>query len=202
MEINKIRGERLRSLLKKYGMEQQELAEKLGYTKEHISYIINGKRNLTQDAAESIVKIFPKTRIGWLLGYEDYETDHDIIGVIAQEMLDNRIAAETLIGFAAKFLGYCIETPNNGDIKKTKETEETIIRDYNPDKVNGYLVKDHIRIEMTESDTDAIIDELVRYAMFLLDGLINKKNDSWHPFWIGREVLDDGKYSRAPGQDR
>lgn len=74
-EINPIRGERLRSLLEKHSMEQQELAIKIGYTKEHISYIINGKRNLTEDAAERIVEMFPETRIEWLLGYDNYETE-------------------------------------------------------------------------------------------------------------------------------
>lgn len=81
-EINKLRGERLKKLLKERGVEQQALADMVGYSVEHISYIINGKRNLTEDAARRIVELFPGTRIGWLLGYEDHETDSDRISYI------------------------------------------------------------------------------------------------------------------------
>ena len=74
VEINPIRGKRLRELLEESGMEQQELAKKIGYTPEHISYICKGKRNLTSSAAEKIVKIFPSVSFDWLMGVSDYRT--------------------------------------------------------------------------------------------------------------------------------
>lgn len=74
-EINPIRGERLRKLLKDHGIDQNDFATMINYSEEHISYIINGKRNLTVDAAERIVEMFPGTRIEWLLGYDSYETE-------------------------------------------------------------------------------------------------------------------------------
>ena len=63
VEVNPIRGKRLKMLLTENGIDQQELADKIGYTKEHISYIINGRRNLTEEAAQAVVKQFPDTRI-------------------------------------------------------------------------------------------------------------------------------------------
>lgn len=77
VEINPIRGERLKMLLIENGVDQKELAEKIGYTKEHISYIINGRRNLTEDAAQAIIKLFPGTRIEWLMGYDEFKTNHE-----------------------------------------------------------------------------------------------------------------------------
>lgn len=74
-EINPVRGERLRQLLSEQGVDQKDLAEEIGYTKEHISYIINGKRNLTEDAARAIVQMFPPTRFEWLMGYDGYKTE-------------------------------------------------------------------------------------------------------------------------------
>lgn len=74
VEVNPIRGERLKMLLIENGVDQKELADKIGYTKEHISYIINGRRNLTEDAAQAIIKQFPGTRIEWLMGYDDFKT--------------------------------------------------------------------------------------------------------------------------------
>lgn len=74
VEINPIRGERLKMLLIENGIDQKELADKINYSKEHISYIINGRRNLTEDAAQAIIKLFPGTRIEWLMGYDDFKT--------------------------------------------------------------------------------------------------------------------------------
>lgn len=74
VDVNPIRGERLKILLTENGIDQKELADKIGYTKEHISYIINGRRNLTEEAARAIIKQFPGTRIEWLMGYDDFRT--------------------------------------------------------------------------------------------------------------------------------
>lgn len=75
--INADRGQRLKILLAESGMRQDELADKIGYTKEHISYIVNGKRNLTEDAARAIIRLFPETRIEWLMGYDDCRTEKE-----------------------------------------------------------------------------------------------------------------------------
>jgi len=188
MEINPIRGKRLRSLLEKHNMEQQELANKIGYTKEHISYIVNGKRNLTQEAADAIVKIFPGTRIGWLLGYDDCETNDDAVMARAQEVLDGRDAIIELMRYAANLLGYQFEWAK----MVSGNSEEGPIEEYNPDEVRFDLMKGHIQFEITLGEEDNFADELVRYAVFLLEGLIHKKNDTWHPFSIGKEILDNG----------
>lgn len=201
-KINPIRGERLRLLLKENGMGQQELADKIGYTAEHISYIINGKRNLTEDAAESIVKIFPKTRIGWLLGYEDLETNSDLIIEKALEVINNRLSANKLMVFAAKFLncrlsgseidgmGYEDAVVYDGTIKDDSD-HKTDVQKYDPDAIWGYLLDGNTRIEISEQEYRTLIGELVRYAMFLLEGLIHKKNDTWSPFAITSELLED-----------
>jgi len=188
-EVNPIRGERLRSLLGRHGMEQQELANRIGYTKEHISYIINGKRNLTQEVAEAIVKIFPETRIGWLLGYEEHETNDDLILDVANEFVITEEAIIQLMRFAAKLLGYrlkwsasaCEESDGGG-----------IVQEYDPDEVRFDLIKGRTKFEITAEEEDNFRDELTRYAVFLLEGLIHQKNDTWHPFSITKEMLDNG----------
>ena len=188
-EINPIRGKRLRSLLEKYGMEQQELANKLGYTKEHISYIINGKRNLTQEAAETIVKIFPETRIGWLLGYEEHETNDDIILEVANEFVDVEEAIIKLFRFSAKLLGYrfkCSDTDCNvGD-------GEAVVQEYDPNEVLYDLLKGQTRFEITMAENCYFRDELTRYAVFLIEGIIHQKRDTWHPYSITKEIFENG----------
>ena len=56
--INPERGERLKQLLQEYNVSQKEIASVLNYSPEQISYIINGKRNLTEPAAKEIIKYF------------------------------------------------------------------------------------------------------------------------------------------------
>lgn len=56
--INPIKGERLKQLLQEYNVSQKEIASVLNYSPEQISYIINGKRNLTEPAAKEIIKYF------------------------------------------------------------------------------------------------------------------------------------------------
>jgi transcriptional regulator with XRE-family HTH domain len=56
--INPKRGERLRQLLQEYKVSQKEIATVLNYSPEQISYITNGKRNLTEQAAKEAIKYF------------------------------------------------------------------------------------------------------------------------------------------------
>lgn len=89
VKINPIRGEHLKALLSRHHMAHQDLAEKIGYSKEHISYVVNGKRNLTEDMADSIIqKVFPTVRKEYLLGIDEYETLQDV-----QSAKDARIKA-------------------------------------------------------------------------------------------------------------
>lgn len=49
---------RINECLKLCGLKKKDLAEKLNYTPVQISYIVNGKRNLTQDAAKRMADLF------------------------------------------------------------------------------------------------------------------------------------------------
>lgn len=100
-KINTIRGERLKILLSEKGISQKDLAEKIGYTKEHVSYIVNGRRNLTADAAELIVKLFSPVRFEWLMGYDDFKTNADFesapLKKMISEICDKRILFSALL---------------------------------------------------------------------------------------------------------
>ena len=61
--INPKKGERLRQLLQEYNVSQKEIASVLNYSPEQISYIINGKRNLTEPAAKEIIKYFNSNNV-------------------------------------------------------------------------------------------------------------------------------------------
>lgn len=80
--IKKIQGERIRLLMQKCHVSGKQLAEKLNYSPQHISYILNGKRTLTMDVAKAMADFFSKCLEHELNGdYIDYryilgEADH------------------------------------------------------------------------------------------------------------------------------
>lgn len=76
-EINPVRGEHLKELLAENHITQKELAERIGYSKEHISFVVVGKRNMPEEMAKTISRYFPYARFEWLMGYDDFKTEDD-----------------------------------------------------------------------------------------------------------------------------
>lgn len=122
IKINAIRGKRLKTLLNEKKIDQKEFAEEIGYSAEHISYIINGKRNLTEDAAGRIAEKFPDIRIGWLLGWDDFKTEEDEneyerlrsqrAGIMEQEMM-RKIAHQA--GYDFSYRGVSMDDALRGE---------------------------------------------------------------------------------------
>lgn len=90
VKINPKKGERVKQLLNEYNVTQKEIAAVLHYSPEQISYIVNGKRDLTEPAAQELVDYFnslsdedadkPRQlskliRLSWLMGYDDNKTE-------------------------------------------------------------------------------------------------------------------------------
>ena len=186
VEINKERGKRLRQLLLDRGMDQSELADKLNYTKEHISYVVNGHRNLTQDMAEAIVKIFPDVRVGWLLGIDKHMTNLDIIAEKGDTVLSCICAIEDVLKYSAFLLGYNVVEVENDSAKNCKEN----VQEYELNKSYWILTDSKSQtITITLSDYLELRDEVLRYSKFLLEGIIYRANNSWHPLSITPEDI-------------
>ena len=82
VKINPERGKRLKMLIEMYGIDQNTLAERINYSPEHISYVINGKRNLTENMASVIVQqIDSRINKQWLLGYGEVDKPFTIIEI-------------------------------------------------------------------------------------------------------------------------
>lgn len=88
-EINPQSGLRLKSLLITKGITQKEFAERFGYTEQHISQIIKGKRRLTSEMAHRIAEDF-FCRYEWLMGYDDFRTINDRIHAISEADYESR----------------------------------------------------------------------------------------------------------------
>lgn len=96
--IDPICGKRLSELISDYGMTHKDFAEAIGYTKEQVSFMVNGKRNITVYSARAIAEKFPSVRFEWLMGYDDFKTEADRISAIvgksyaSEDLIDNLIS--------------------------------------------------------------------------------------------------------------
>lgn len=77
IEINPIRGKRLKELLTAENMTQYELSKKIYLSQQTISKIIQGKVNLTERNAEIIAWHFPAYSFDWLMGYDVEAKSYD-----------------------------------------------------------------------------------------------------------------------------
>lgn len=78
-EINPIRAERVKILIRREKISQQQLADRIFQTQQNISRIIQKRIPLTEATAQLIVKAFPEYRLEWILGYDDSMTFDDWI---------------------------------------------------------------------------------------------------------------------------
>ncbi len=72
-ELNERTGKRLKALLGEKNIKQYELAEKAGFTAQHISKLIKGKSRLTETTARCLSSVLG-VRAEYLLCYDDYQT--------------------------------------------------------------------------------------------------------------------------------
>lgn len=113
MEIDKKRGERLRTIARRKGVTQTELSEQLGCSPVHLSKIVTGSRNLTEDMAQKVVNLFPEYRLQWLLGYDDYATDEEALLKQSQEETRKRAIWRNILKLAFEELGYSVRESGN-----------------------------------------------------------------------------------------
>lgn len=74
MKLNKKITTRLKQCMEENGINQSELAEKANYTPQYISFIITGKKPLTESAANRFAEIF-HVLPNYLLCKVDYKTE-------------------------------------------------------------------------------------------------------------------------------
>lgn len=114
-EINAESGKRLKKLITTYGIPQKMFAEMIGYTEQHLSLIVTGKRSLTIEAAKRIAKMM-NVRVEWLMGLDDYMTQHDVDVSPQIDGMNRRKDVCGAMELLARVVGYKIsEQPNDGE---------------------------------------------------------------------------------------
>ena len=70
-EINPIRIDRVKLIMRRENISQKDLAERTFQTQQNISRIMQKKQALTEENAKLINKAFPQYRLAWILGIDD-----------------------------------------------------------------------------------------------------------------------------------
>lgn len=76
VEINPIRGKRLKELLNDQKTDQKELSKQIFISAQTISKIVNGKATLTEQTARLVIDKYPFYNFEWLMGYSDFKYNH------------------------------------------------------------------------------------------------------------------------------
>lgn len=192
-ELKEIRKKNLKKLISDKNMTQKEFAEKLGYSPEHINALINGRLPVSYRFAQKVVSVFPEARIGWLLGNEKFETTEILIKDKMHKIVDCFSSLYTILDFSAESIGY------HFDHLFDKKITEVVVAEAGESKedMDGVVcltleIKDGISIEITQGELDNLFSDIVRYTAYLIEKLISTKNETWYPFKITSEMLENG----------
>lgn len=174
--INKKPGERLKIWRNRRSVSQELLAEKSGYSKVHISYIENGKRKMTIEAARIFSEIL-EIREKYLLCYDNFPTAEDYRVSFAESKNDEDDICNLL-------------SNNNYLIEKIESDEiiETFTKPYSDEKVDirkidkWLIIKDDVDENMisdkiwscSDQKMNDFFEDIRLYIMFRIQQLILK----------------------------
>lgn len=121
-EINPLRAERVKKIIELEKISQKDFADRTFQTQQNVSRIVKQHIGLTEEKAQDIVKAFPKYRIEWLLGYDDYMTFADYLtGVIRDTNREAELLHTGFFSFA-QLSGFKIDVapfPGTGSLEET-----------------------------------------------------------------------------------
>ncbi|MCD8384463.1 MAG: helix-turn-helix domain-containing protein [Clostridiales bacterium] len=167
VEINPESGKRLNQWLTANNMTGKQLAERLNYTQQQISKIINGKANLTLDMAKQISELssdslLDRVRVQWLMCQDDFMTGKDIVSATTENKFTKRELIENLLTLH----GYLIEDITEQQPIMTDEKG----RQYRK-PLFAFVAPSGTRCYFTEKQLAAFIQQIDNYvemsAMFL-----------------------------------
>ncbi len=114
-EIDPKRAERLKILidhekeLRNGKFSQTQFAKSIHMTQQNVSRIIQMHQALNEQTAKDIIEQYPKYRVEWLLGYDDYMTPADyLLAVTAQCQEEEQVMNTAFFGLA-RLCGFSME---------------------------------------------------------------------------------------------
>ena len=163
-DINPVCGRNLKVLLSDNKMTQKELAKELHYTEQHLSLIINGNRRLTVEAAKKIATLFPGTRYEWLMGYDDFRSDSELISTAIDMIYGDTENRHIFTEVVFDLCGYKLEYFQKG------AKFPGIVLD---DDCYGIIKNNLIVAYMSVGERSELFHEILNYAKYLVNNAVN-----------------------------
>lgn len=180
-ELNPEHGKRLNECLNDKRMAQKELAEKSGYTKQYISYIVTGKKNMSLESAEIFSNIL-RVRKEYLLCKDNFKTFDAITKYVINQLDNSNEAIISLLNFAGLHItGGIIECESGDtfttasipkicisqkDISGNGETIKICGESQTPKSMKIYVEVGEIRKEIPQEVLYYLYEDIIDYIRF------------------------------------
>ena len=164
-EINPICGQNLKTLLSDHKMAQKDLAKTLNYTEQHLSLIINGSRRLTVETARKIAAIFPGTRYEWLMGYDNFRSNDEVISAAVNNIYKEAETRREFTEYVFDLCGYKVK-----HFPKGEEFPGIVLEN------NCYgIIKNNLVIAyMSVQECSQLVREITNYAKYLANNAVDR----------------------------
>lgn len=168
-EIAIKRGIRLKESREEKHITQEKLSKLSGYTKNHISYVENGKRGLTIEAARIYSKILG-VRENYLLCEDDFKTDNDFM-----HSLKGINHSEEAVITILKEIGFCVvEKGDCGNKSKVSFGNFLEAAEKNGTTNHWIISKDNQTVWfIPEKDMKKFFEHIFSYTMFLFNEMLS-----------------------------
>lgn len=177
-EINKIPGQRLKVIIEEQEISQSELSRQIHLSQQTISRMIKGLASVTEQTADSVIKLFPQYRKSWLMGYDDMKTGADSLREEFQKnQTENDLLLQGLICFAKlNHIDICFTSPafQNPEDPHHDSIENVLkwVRD-------GYTISSEgISAQLSLDEMNALQNEICDFVEFKLKRIIENQNQT------------------------
>ena len=167
--INPECGKRLSQLIVNRGKTQKEVAELINVTQQHLNAICKGRKRLTPDMADAIIrKVFPDIRLQWILCTDNFVTEADKEAASEKAWKEN-IETEKFYDDIFRIFIDGIEDLSGYGLEASATNSLTgdyiVVTDNNGKRIGAVL----------KEDFDALRNEIEHFASYQLNLLIKNK---------------------------
>lgn len=159
--FGKIRADRINELMKREGITQEELANKIGSSQQRLSADLK-KGSISEKRCYTIHEYFPKYSVEWLLGRKKHATISDELSdALKTSQNENEVMLSALFGLA-KLSGFQIE-------QNVPSPSGSAINDFIRGQLAGVTIsRDGKKINLSAPDLNALENKLCDWLEFEL----------------------------------
>ena len=164
--VDQTRCKRLNELMSDTGITQYALAKKTEIKQSNLSGMMRGRTNVSEPAAKRIAEVLG-CRYQWLLGYDDFKTDADLVMRIADDASDNRKKKQALFALLSELGEWRIsdlESTLSADLQ-----ELPIVGEYAESFPYARISNGETTRNLNRNDFERLVSKLVDYFNFELE---------------------------------